>query len=1120
MSSIKVKETRASQLRAARNYSTRSSLSSQSTSEVKPKQKTKKKEKKQPVWICRICSCVIGNSASIGCDGKCEQWFHPSCVNLNEEEFSTFRNTLGSSWKCSNCTPAKSPSTLSLSSGQPSVSQFPGPLTQTLRELRMAAELNVVEEATSLQNHPSEPSPGIDLPSFKLSCIVIANHWGKSGAEVLATCEAIYKEIVLWRRNIFLLPSGASGKLFIEEMTKVVTLFTSGSSKDSLAMVLLMIMPALLLQKPSKRSKSALHVEVLKRRLEKWQEGDLESLVKEGRTIQKRMEKGKCTKDQQEKVFFRLMLQGKVGAALRWVGDNKAGLLDATSEVIDELISKHPRGKTAEEGSVLHGPTDKVEAVIFDSIDGQSIQMCAKRTEGAAGPSGLDSDGWKRILCSKQFAAKGRQLSEAIALMARRMCSTHIDPKLLQPYVACRLVPLDKKPGVRPVGIGEVLRRIIGKAVMILLQKDLSSCTAPLQVCAGLPGGVEAAVHATRKMYEDDECEALILVDADNAFNSLNRNAALNNVQITCPHLATYVINTYRNPAKLYVANSDKVILSEEGVTQGDNTAMGYYSCSTMPIIRSTALSDSSSSAQVNGTPAPSRVKQTWYADDAAGGGKLTELKIWWDKLGVQGPLFGYYPKPSKSWIIVKEQYLEEAKLMFPDLNVTSKGQRYLGSFIGTEDGKKEFMKTKVLEWCKDLRHLSDIAVREPQAAYAAFVYGLSKRWSYVCRTTPEIKAELEPLEREIRETFIPAILNRIFSCTDQLRDVFSLPPRYGGLGIPIMPNVSEQEYEFSQRATAPLTEAILNQACEYNVDMEKLHEVKTSIKVDRLAFYKQKQDELLEELSDQGKLMVQLASEKGSSSWLTALPLKDFGFTLNKQQFADALALRYNLKVKDAPRTCACGGDYSVNHALICKKGGYVSLRHNWLRDTLVKVMSAAKCRDIQTEPLLLPIDGQQLPTGTVLGDQARLDISARSFWNTLERSFFDVRVFHPLAPSNVSKSIPQMYRSHENEKKRMYGHRVLQVEKGTFTPLVFSTTGGMSEETNKAVKRLAQRMETVTHQRYSEVVGFIRKRLRFELLKTTVIALRGDRGARSRNELNMSMPIEEIDVNLEPFG
>ena len=102
------------------------------------------------------------------------------------------------------------------------------------------------------------------------------------------------------------------------------------------------------------------------------------------------------------------------------------------------------------------------------------------------------------------------------------------------------------------------------------------------------------------------------------------------------------------------------------------------------------------------------------------------------------------------------------------------------------------------------------------------------------------------------------------------------------------------------------------------------------------------------------------------------------------------------------------------------------------------------------------------------------------------------------------LSKSIPQLYKSHENEKKRMYGQRVLQVEKGTFTTLVFSTTGGMSEETHKLVKRLAQRMEHVTHQRYSEIVGYIRKRLRFELLKTTVISLRGERGNRSARDHN----------------
>ena len=177
MSSIKVKETRASQLRAARNYSTRSSISSQATSEARQKileklpvrstvnkQKTNKKKKQQHVWICRICSSAIGNSASIGCDGKCKQWFHPSCVNLNEEEFSTFQNTQGSSWKCSDCTPAEFPSTPSQSSVQSSDSQdIPGPLTQALRKLRMAAELNAVEEETS------EVESYSNLPSFEIA---------------------------------------------------------------------------------------------------------------------------------------------------------------------------------------------------------------------------------------------------------------------------------------------------------------------------------------------------------------------------------------------------------------------------------------------------------------------------------------------------------------------------------------------------------------------------------------------------------------------------------------------------------------------------------------------------------------------------------------------------------------------------------------------------------------------------------------------------------------------------------------------------------------------------------------------------------------------------------------
>ena len=136
---------------------------------------------------------------------------------------------------------------------------------------------------------------------------------------------------------------------------------------------------------------------------------------------------------------------------------------------------------------------------------------------------------------------------------------------------------------------------------------------------------------------------------------------------------------------------------------------------------------------------------------------------------------------------------------------------------------------------------------------------------------------------------------------------------------------------------------------------------------------------------------MFQLAAEKWASAWLTALPLKEYGYLMNKQQFSDAITLRYNLNLKDCPKTCMCGQKYSANHALICKlTAAPLAERH---------LCRTVKCKDVQTEPVLLPVD-LELPKGTVLGDQARLDISARSIWNASERVYFVVRVFHAQPP------------------------------------------------------------------------------------------------------------------------
>ena len=224
---------------------------------------------------------------------------------------------------------------------------------------------------------------------------------------------------------------------------------------------------------------------------------------------------------------------------------------DKLYPVRDVLRSKHPCGKPVQENSLLHGPIDSIDPVIFDAIDGTSIHAAALRISGAAGPSGLDANGWKRLCVSFHVASK--DLCDSMAAVARRLCTCFVDPKGIEAFVTCRLIPLDKCPGVRPIGIGEVPRRLIAKSILKVLKQDIIEASGSLQLCAGQEAGCEAASHAMRSNFSNEECEAVLLVDANNAFNTLNCQATLRNIRVLCPTFSTILINTYRSHIKLLV---------------------------------------------------------------------------------------------------------------------------------------------------------------------------------------------------------------------------------------------------------------------------------------------------------------------------------------------------------------------------------------------------------------------------------------------------------------------------------------------------------------------------------------------------------------------------------------
>ena len=222
--------------------------------------------------------------------------------------------------------------------------------------------------------------------------------------------------------------------------------------------------------------------------------------------------------------------------------------------------------------------------------------------------------------------------------------------------------------------------------------------------------------------------------------------------------------------------------------------------------------------------------------------------------------------------------------------------------------------------------------------------------------------------------------------------------------------------------------------------------------------------------LSDSLRHAVELAQEKGASSWLTSHPLDEFGFSLSKWSFRDAFALRYGWQPSNIPTYCDCGTHFSVEHSLSCPKGGFLHIRHNEVRGTVGNWLSEV-CSDVCIEPTLQPITGETLRgASAITTDGARLDIAANGFWGgSFERAYFDVRVFNPHAPSNRQQSLASTHKTQEQLKIRAYEQRVRQVEHGSFTPLIMSAKGGCGNVTNVCYKRLASLLASKWDQPYS---------------------------------------------------
>ncbi|KAL5479542.1 hypothetical protein EMCRGX_G023072 [Ephydatia muelleri] len=399
---------------------------------------------------------------------------------------------------------------------------------------------------------------------------------------------------------------------------------------------------------------------------------------------------------------------------------------------------------------------------------------------------------------------------------------------------------------------------------------------------------------------------------------------------------------------------------------------------------------------------------QCWYADDSACAGKLSQIRLWLEKLVQLGPAYGYFAEPTKSVLVVAPQFEDVAKKLLQGSGITvSSGHRFLGGVIGTRKYCRNFMKQKVEYWTECVTKVSKAAVRAPQAAFSTMTKSLQCEWEFVQRVVPDCAETFIQLQHAISDQFFPSLLGGVVTVEE--KRLFQLPTYLAGLGIYDPTETAVHAYKTSRQGTATVSEAIKGvTAFQHEQHLESLttaRKMSTKAKEDDFIL---KFESIIPSFSPDRQRALRRSLNGKTSTWLNVLPLQNYHFDLSPLQFRDGLAIRYLRDPPCLPPKCdGCGTALTLQHALDCKKGGLVIQRHNEIRDCI----------------------------GGAL---------------------FDVKVVDTDAPSHRTPSPEAILESGAKEKKRVYEQAVVE-RRGNFTPIELSVDGLLHKEAEHFLKRMA---------------------------------------------------------------
>lgn len=470
------------------------------------------------------------------------------------------------------------------------------------------------------------------------------------------------------------------------------------------------------------------------------------------------------------------------------------------------------------------------------------------------------------------------------------------------------------------------------------------------------------------------------------------------------------------------------------------------------------------------------------------------------------GPARGYFPEPAKSIVVVDDTQRERCQVLLREFDFRyTDGHRYVGGYIGSDKARSDWIDPQIQQWVKGIKALAKVARRYPQTAYAGLQKSLQSEWMYLQRVTDRVSDDFAPIERAIQEDFLPALFDATKEEIAEMRPLLALSVRRAGLGIPVPTLSGPPSYRTSTQCTAMLTQSLLTggpfSVADYQADN----------KAERIAAQRERagREELVlkgivESAPPNQKRRILRSTETGS--WLTAMPNALNGTELSAVAFRDSLRLRYGLQPTNLPLWCdGCTKHrFDVDHAMSCKKGGMVFLRHNEVAAEFGQMcVKATTLGSVSYEPVIkssrdFPNADGTARTGPV-PNMNRGDIAVRGFWHRGTSTIFDVRITDTDAASNRSLAPGRVLAKHEKEKKKKYLDDCLSA-RNEFTPLVFSVDGMAGGEAQAAMKRLASLLAGKWGRTYSAICGYVRSRMSVAVVRGMSLCLRGCRDPTRR--------------------